>query len=195
MEYTWKEEASAPEINSFNASVASPQIKGTTVKFTVDAEGEGTLQYRFYRMIDGKTTVFRDYSTKNYANANPGTPGSYTIYVDVKDENGNVVTEKMEYTWEKEPTELKINSINVSIASPQTKGTTVKLTVDAEGGEGTLQYRFFRTMNGTTTVFRSFSTSNTANCNPPQAGTYTILVDVMDETGNTVTKSITYQWK
>ncbi|MEE1197283.1 MAG: hypothetical protein UHS54_10520, partial [Lachnospiraceae bacterium] len=61
--------------------------------------GEGTLQYRFYRVINGTTTVFRDYSTSSSAYCNPGTAGTYTIYVDVKDETGNVVTKSMTYTW------------------------------------------------------------------------------------------------
>ena len=154
MSYTWKDATDPLTVNSISASAASPQAIGTTVRFTADAEGgEGTLQYRFYRVIDGTTTVFRDYDTRNYANANPKA-GTYTIYVDVKDEAGNVATSKVTYTWEAEADALKINSVTPSLTSPQTKGTTVKFTVDAEGGEGELQYRFYRVIKGATTVFR-----------------------------------------
>ena len=195
MSYTWKDATDPLTVNSISASAASPQAIGTTVRFTADAEGgEGTLQYRFYRVIDGTTTVFRDYDTRNYANANPKA-GTYTIYVDVKDEAGNVATSKLTYTWEEEAGALKINSITPSVTSPQTQGTTVKFTVDAEGGEGELQYRFYRVFNGTTTVFRSYAAKNYANANPGTAGTYTIYVDVKDEAGNVVTKSLTYTWK
>lgn len=193
MKYTWETASNPITINSFTANKTSPQTQGTSVKFTVNAEGgDGTLQYRFYRVINGTTKIFRDYTTSNSAYCNPPI-GDYTIYVDVKDENGNIQTVSMKYTWKAASNPLTINSFTVNKISPQTKGTTVKFTVDAEGGDGTLQYCFYRVINGTTKVFRDYSTTNTAYCNP-SAGTYTIFVDIKDETGKVVTASMKYTW-
>lgn len=93
------------------------------------------------------------------------------------------------------PNLLKIKSFTADKTSPQTQGTTVQFTAEAEGGEGTLQYRFRRVDNsGTESVFRDYSAGNAAYCNPSEIGAYTIYVDVKDEAGNVVTKSVEYEW-
>ena len=193
MTYTWSSNETPIVIKSFDASKASPQPKGTSVRFSVTAEGgSGALQYRFYRVINGKTTVFRDYASGSAAYCNPAV-GTYTIYVDVKDANGNIATKSMTYTWGSASTELKIKSLTASKVSPQKKGTSVRFAVEAEGGKGDLQYRFYRVGNGKTTVFRDYSSTKTAYCNPA-AGTYIIQVEVKDSEGNTATESMLYQW-
>lgn len=189
------EPAGEIKVSSFEAALDSPQTQGTSVKFTVKAEGgEGELQYRFYREKDDNVTVFRDYSTSRSAYCDPA-PGSYTIYVDVKDETGKVVTDSIEYKWIKADNPLTIHSFTASVESPQKQGTSVKLTVDADGGEGTLQYRFYRQGNGITTVFRDYAASSTAYCNPPVEGTYILYVDVKDESGVVETYRLLYQWE
>src|SRR5699024_4918666 len=157
-------------------SKKSPQTEGTSIQIVVDAKGKGELQYRFYREKDDNVTVFRDYSTSRSAYCDPA-PGSYTIYVDVKDETGKVVTDSIEYKWIKADNPLTIHSFTASVESTQKHGTSVKLMVDADGGEGTLQYRFYRQGNGITTVFRDYAASSTAYCNPPVEGTYILYVD------------------
>lgn len=174
-------------------------MKGTGIRITANASGgAGELQYRFSRIKDGKTTVFRDYSTTNYAGCNPYVAGTYTICVDVKDEAGNLVTETVDYTWTNESTEtdkkLKIDSFTASLASPQAKGTGIRVSANASGGTGELEYRFYRVKDGKTTLFRDYSTTNYAGCNPYVVGTYTIYVDVRDEAGNLATASMSYTW-
>lgn len=194
LDYTWGDVNEKLVLKSFSASKSSPQPKGTAVKFTAEAEGgTGKLQYRFYRVANGKTTIFRDFGEQNSTNCNPAA-GTYVVYVDVKDEAGNVVTGRMNYTWGSEETPLVIRSITTSKVSPQPKGTAVKLTVEAEGGSGELQYRFYRVGNEQVTIFRDYGTKNIVNCNPA-AGTYIIYVDVKDSEGHVVTGKIPYQWK
>lgn len=194
LSYTWEAPTKPIVINSFEADAVSPQVQGTTVCLSVDAQGgEGGLQYRFYRVLDGKTTVFRDYASSNIAYCNPQA-GNYTIYADVKDEDGNIMTASMAFSWELAAKELTIKNITASAASPQKKGTTVLLNVEAEGGKGDLQYRFYREKDGVTTVFRDYQKSAAAYCNP-QAGSYTIYVDVKDASGTVVTGSIPYTWE
>ena len=99
MTYTWGSADKDIVIKSFKADKVSPQAKGTSVRFDVEAEGgTGDLQYRFYRVGNGKTTVFRDYGTGSKAYCNPAA-GTYIIYVDVKDSEGNIKTESMLYQW------------------------------------------------------------------------------------------------
>ena len=157
--------------------------------------GTGELQYRFYRIKDGVTTVFRDYDNSHIAYSNPPEAGDYILYVDVKDEAGNSATQELKYTWSDSSKDLKIQSLTTSKASPQSKGTSIQLVTMASGGTGELQYRFYRSINGKTTVFRDFSPDRAAYCNPPEPGKYTILVDVKDESGNIVTEHISYEWK
>lgn len=196
MSYTWEKKSEDQElaINNITVNKKSPQTEGTSIQIVVDAQGKGQLEYRFYREKDDNVTVFRDYSTSRSAYCNP-TPGSYTIYVDVKDETGKVVTDSIEYKWIKADNPLTIRSFTAELESPQKQGTSVKLTVDADGGEGTLQYRFYRQGNGKTTVFRDYAASDVAYCNPPEAGTYILYVDVKDESGAVETYRLLYQWE
>ena len=196
MSYTWEKKSEDQElaINNITVNKKSPQTEGTSIQIVVDAQGKGQLEYRFYREKDDNVTVFRDYSTSRSAYCNP-TPGSYTIYVDVKDETGKVVTDSIEYKWIKADKPLTIRSFTAELESPQKQGTSVKLTVDADGGEGTLQYRFYRQGNGKTTVFRDYAASDVAYCNPPEAGTYILYVDVKDESGAVETYRLLYQWE
>ena len=88
------------KITDFKAAKESPQPQGTSIKLTASAQGgTGELQYRFYRIKDGVTTVFRDYASSHIAYSNPPEPGDYTLYVDVKDEAGNIVTKQISYEW------------------------------------------------------------------------------------------------
>lgn len=192
--YRWETPKKELKINKVNLSEASPQPVGKTVTLSVDAEGgNGELQYRFYREKDGIITVFRDYQKSNVAYCNPAA-GSYKIYVDVRDGEGNLVTEQLAYTWETGQQELAIKSFTASKVSPQPAGTAISLNVQAVGGKGKLQYRYYRLCNERVTIFREFTSNPVAYCNPP-AGDYQIYVDVRDESGRIVTGEMNYQWK
>lgn len=193
--YTWTAPSDKPEISSLTASHVSPQPLGITVKFTAAAKGgEGELQYKFYRVQNGVTTVFRDFNKSNVAYCNPAKDGAYTIVAEVKDAKGNTAKKEIEYRWGNSESGLQLTNITASSESPQPLGTTIKFTATAEGGEGTLQYKFYRIQNGVTTVFRDFNKSNVAYCNPAKDGAYTIVVEVKDAKGNVDKKEIAYKW-
>ena len=90
---------------------------------------------------------------------------------------------------------LRIVSFTLGKQSPQTAGTSVQLIVNAKGGTGELQYRFYRVGIGTTqvTVFRDWSTSNKTYCNP-SAGKYIVYAEVRDTIGNIVTTQTLFEW-
>lgn len=196
LQYTWEEQTEKITIKSLTASQVSPQPLGTSIRFNVEAEGgTGSLQYRFSRVFNGKTTVIRDYAAGTKAYCNPPAAGDYTILVEVKDAAGNTAKASLTYSWGAPSRELQIKNMAVSKVSPQPKGTSVCFEVSAEDGEGELQYRFYRVGNGNVTIFRDFSTSNKAYCNPSAAGSYTVYVDVKDKNGNLVTSQLPYVWK
>ena len=89
------------------------------------------------------------------------------------------------------PTELTLNSFAPSKSSPQTLGTSIVLSADAEGGTGSLTYKYYVKANGSTTTL-STTTSSTYTWKPTEAGTYTVYVDVTDEDGNKVSKNFNY---
>lgn len=188
------------KISSFTATLkgsltTSPQLQGTTLSLACKAHGgAGTLQYRFRRVKHSTSveTTFKDWTTSSSTACNPAA-GTYTIYVDVKDENETIDTASMEFTW----VTMKINSFTANSASPQIIGKSITLTVDVEG-VNELQYKFYRVFNGTTYIFRDYSTENTTICNPigTGAGTYTLYVDVKDTTtGSVETAEMEYVWK
>ena len=85
-------------ISSFIADKESPQASGTIVTLKAEASGEGTLQYKFLlKDLQGNWYLIRDYSISNIVLWKTGLIGNKTLYVDVKDENGQVVRDTINY--------------------------------------------------------------------------------------------------
>lgn len=82
------------KLNSFTADQVSPVTYGESVNLCASAAGgNGTLQYKFYEELsDGTTRVIRDYSSAATCQWSPDTAGVRTLYVDVKDGEGTVIT-------------------------------------------------------------------------------------------------------
>lgn len=86
---------------------------------------------------------------------------------------------------------LKIKSFTVDEGASITYGEVANLNVNAAGGEGTLQYKFYETReDGTTNILRDYSRDATYEWKPDLAGTRTLYVDVEDEEGTVLTSSI-----
>ena len=88
------------KINSFIANKTSPQIRGTEITLSTVASGTGVLQYKFLLKDNttGNWAVIRNYSILNSCTWKANKAGNKTLYVDVKDENGNVLRKEMKYT-------------------------------------------------------------------------------------------------
>ena len=77
--------------------------------------------------------------------------------------------------------------------SPQSSGVTIKLSCSAKSNSR-IQYRYRRIKDGVETIFRDFSYSTDAACNPG-TGVYRIFVDAKeDDTNQIVTAEIPYTW-
>lgn len=85
------------QINKFEADTNDPKI-GEKVKLSVGTQnGSGDLQYKFYEENeDGDQTKIQDYSSKSICEWTPTTLGKHTLYVEVKDSEGNVEKKSLE---------------------------------------------------------------------------------------------------
>ena len=84
-------------INSFTTDKLSVQYVNTEIK--LDAKVTGGImpyQYKFYCKMGTDTTVIQEYGATSTATFKPENPGIYTLYVDVKDTDGNVATKSIE---------------------------------------------------------------------------------------------------
>ena len=181
------------EIESFIADKASPQISGTTVKLSVKAKGNGILKYKFIiKDSKGNWYLLRDYGTSNTYNWTTGAIGDKTLYVDVKDENRQVVRKSMNYIVKEKILAPEISSFIADKASPQVSGTTVKLSVKAKG-TGTLQYKFLvKDATGNWFVIQDYSSSNIVVWKTSKTGNKMLYVDVKDSNGQVTRKSMSY---
>jgi FtsP/CotA-like multicopper oxidase with cupredoxin domain len=182
-----------PEATGASAtfSVPSPQLAGTTVKITGAGQGgTGTYEYKYYvKSAGGTFQLLRDWSTSNVYNWNTTglTAGTYTLQVDVRSLGStSMYGASTNYSYT-----VKVSLVNVpeataasatfSVPSPQSAGTTVKITGAGQGGTGTYEYKYYvKSAGGTFQLLRDWSTSNVYNWNTTglTAGTYTLQVDV-----------------
>ena len=186
------QEIDIPIITSFTADKASPQVSGTKINLTAEANGSGTLQYKFLIRDDkGNWYVIKDYGASNTVVWTTGATGNKTLYVDVKDSTGNVVRKEMSYKVTEKST-LTVSSFTADKASPQATGTKVTLKATASGTG--LQYKFLiRDAQGNYFVIRNYGAANTATWTTGATGNKTLYVDVKDSTGKVVRKEMSYK--
>ena len=194
MSYTVKE-VEKPKVVSFVAGKKSPQASGTEVTLSAAASGTGVLQYKF--LIKDNTTgnwsVIRDYSIVNSCTWKANKAGNKTLYVDVKDANGQVTRKAMSYTVKvAAPT---VTSFTTDKKSPQKSKTEIVLSAKATG-TGTLQYKFLvKDASGNWFVIQDYSASNITVWKPSKVGNKTLYVDVKDSNGQVTRKSMSYTIK
>ena len=181
-------------IESFTTDKASPQVSGTKITLTAKATGNGNLQYKYYRYLNGKYALIKDWSNNNSITIAPSTAGKYDIYVAVKDGSGNIVRKNMVFEF-KEQANLAISSFTASKTSPQPLKTAVILTTKVSGATGTVEYKYYRYLNGNYALIKDWSTNNSITIAPSKTGTYDLWVAVKDSTGKIVRKSMEYTIK
>ena len=178
-------------ITSFTADKKSPQATGTQVTLTVKATGEGTIQYKYYSYLNGKYTLVKDWSTNSSTQIVPSTAGIYTICVAVKDTSGNIVRKNIEFEFKDE---LKISSFIASKTSPQAVKEVVTFTTKASGGNGEVQYKYYRYLNGNYALIKDWSNNSSIQIAPSTAGIYDIYVAIKDSTEKIVRKNIKFEF-
>ena len=182
-------------ISSFISDKSSPQYEETTITLSADATGgSGSLQYKFTstEKTTGEEKVISDYSSENSVEWTPLTDGTYEVKVSVKDSNGNVKEESFDFEVKEVFKELQIKSITLD-KSQGNLGEAVTISTEAEGGSGTLNYKFYYKKDGVYTLIQAYSTSNTVKWTPDESGDYIVYVDVRDGSGTTRTAYTSYK--
>ena len=181
------------EINSFTANKTSPQPIKTAIKLTTEVnQNAETVQYKYYRYLNGKYVLIKDWSTNNSITIAPSTEGIYNIFVGVKDSDGEIVRKNIVFEFKKQ---LVINSFTADKTSPQPTKTAIKLTTKISENIGIPQYKYYRYLDGKYALIKDWSTSNSITIAPRTAGTYEIYVAVRDNSGNVVRKCMKYTIK
>lgn len=92
--------------------------------------------------------------------------------------------------WEMYDTSgIKIKSAGADLESPQYVGSKVTLSMDAEGGDGNLQYK----ISVNDTVLSDYSSKKSVLWTPEKAGDYTVTFEVKDGSGETNLRQIVYK--
>lgn len=165
----------------------APQNIDTRLRITAAAtDGKSPYQYQFAYQIDGgDITVIQDFTQKSYLNFTPEVAGTYTFYVQVKDDYGNLSaqTASDEFVVVDKPI---VEDLSVTQTSPQNLGTTLDLTASATGGTGDYTYEFYFQLdkNDMVQISDADVTGNTAVFTPAEEGSYTFYVKATDDSGN-----------
>ena len=92
---------------------------------------------------------------------------------------------------------ITISSFTSDKLSPQYKDTTMTLTANATGGNGSLQYKFTATekTTGIETVISDYSSKNSVEWTPLASGTYEVKVNVKDSDGTVKEEKFEFEIK
>ena len=160
---------------------------GDTITWTATAAG-GTapLKYCFNVYCDGKTVQKGTYGTANTVSYKLTAAGAYTVKVFVKDASGTIVNlTGGNVTAAADSTPLAIKTLKADKSSASV-GDTIKWTVTATGGTGTLKYCFY-VYNGSAVVQKgTYGTANTVTYAVSSSGTYKVKAFVKDGAGTVV---------
>lgn len=112
---------------------------------------------------------------------------------DVTGITGNLYTLKGgNGTWSMYDTSsIKITSFGGDLESPQYIGASVTLSVEAEGGDGNLQYKI-SVSGAENKVLSDYSSKNSVVWTPTVEGDYTVLFEVKDGSGETNSRQCEY---
>ncbi|WP_373484356.1 leucine-rich repeat protein [Acetobacterium sp.] len=177
------------KVSSFTADKTSGQYVDTDINLiAVGVGGTAPYQYKFYYRLGTEEKVIRDYLAAETAIFKPAAPGTYTLFVDIKDKNGNIVSRNIsDYAIFSNP---YVSSFTTDKASGQGTNTDIKLTAIGAGGVAPYQYKFYYRLGTTNNFISDFTVGNTAIFKPQAVGTYTLYVEMKDANEKAVTSSI-----
>lgn len=143
-----------PSSVSIGTDISSPQVEGTNITITAQANGgSGEFEYQF--LLKGKATgrkwkIVQSYSEKTaYIWNTKGAAGKNMINVRMRNagsDSSTIVSKKISYLIKSSISQIVSRPTSVDfkadIASPQVEGTLVTITASASGGSGSYEYAF-----------------------------------------------------
>lgn len=152
-------------------------------------EDDSNIQYKYVWMKDNWADwgVIKDFSGSNGVVWKPDEPGNYTIYVNLKDDTGNTAT--VTQTYSVGAAQWKFYDIISNSGNPYYVGETIDMEAAIQGNGQGLRYKYVWMKDNWSKwgVIQDFSSSNSADWTPQNAGTYSIYLDIKDSFGKTTT--------
>ncbi len=171
-------------IKSFAANVALPPALGSPVTWTAVATGGGPpLRYRFWMHSSstGAWSLLQDGPSKTFT-WTPAQAATYTLQVWVKSANSMAAYEASAGTpiFTVSAVPVQVTALAANVPSPIRSSTPVTWTATASGGNGSLEYQFWRYNNTTHTwtVVQGYGPQNTYTWQPApgDVGSYGLQV-------------------
>lgn len=196
-------------IDSFEASSSYP-VKGEVVEFTVKYRGEvpsDSYLYEFQVTENGAVTTRQVFGSDPSFTFQKEQAGLALITVGIKrnETDTHIVYKTVALEWAEERTPIAV-TLERSKESPQKVGSPVVYTATATGGIGTYSFKFTKTEGSNTSsepdsilsedveLIQDFHANNRIMLDSSEAKTYTIMVEVKDESGHTAHMTDVFEW-
>lgn len=162
----------------------------------IPGENLGELEYKFVWMKDNwkEWGVLQEFSGENQAKWTPISAGTYYLYVDVKDAEGNQETRRLEV--EVKLPQWTYEGINVSLPSPQVTNKMISISPRISGNTYGLQYKYVWMKDNWKEwgVIQEFSQKTEVEFQPKSSGKYTFYIDVKAIDGIKTTQTIPFEF-
>lgn len=172
-------------IGSFTSSVTSSSCsKG----FTVTAQatgGSGTYSYQYGYKFNGICYYLNDCYSDNYTTYNYtlNCAGTYDLFVNVKDSNGNTATKTID-NFSVIDNSDPISISNFSASKPYINlGESIFLYSVASNGTQPYSFYYYYEIDGVKHKIENSDNSSYCPWTPDKAGTYSLFVEVVDVNG------------
>lgn len=182
------------QVSSFTSDLASPQYNGVGIILSAEAEGDGTVYYKFSVTKGSSTTVLSDFSTANQVLWTPQTAGTYTLTYDFRDAKGNTNKRTKEYVIEDGSSVVTPFIKTVTPNSGDIKNNAnVQIKVAAGGGKtGTnlLFYKYtIKNPSGDIANVPYYTQNTSYTFKPTVLGLYTLTINVQGSDNKTIERS------
>ena len=195
---TWSIRDNSPlQISSFATDLAAPQYDGTGITLSAEAEGEGTVYYKFSATKDGSTTVLSDFSTANKVLWTPQNAGTYTLTYDFKDAKGNTNQRTKSYVIEDGSTVVApyIKTVTPNGGDIQ-NNSNVQIKVTAGGGNTGTNLLFYKyTIKDPSNNIANvsyYTRSANYTFKPTALGLHTLTINVQGSDNKTIERSYVF---
>lgn len=182
------------QVSSFATDLEAPQYNGVGITLSAEAEGEGTVYYKFSVTNGSSTTVLSDFSTANKALWTPQTAGTYTLTYDFKDAKGNTNQRTKSYVIEDGSTVVApyIKTVTPNGGDIQ-NNSNVQIKVTAGGGNTGTNLLFYKyTIKDPSNNIANvpyYTRSANYTFKPTALGLHTLTINVQGSDNKTIERS------